>query len=120
MNYSILTACLNSERTIRRAIDSVLSQKIQPAEYVFVDGGSADGTLQMIWEKELFAKKNNFPEFKLQKKSNALVSEGIIGDEKIILVKPQTFMNESGKAVKSLTTHHKLPTTNCLLPCSIF
>ena len=60
MTYSVLTACLNSERTIRRSIDSVLSQKIQPAEYVFVDGGSADGTLQMIWEKELFAKKNNF------------------------------------------------------------
>lgn len=50
MTYSILTACLNSERTIRRSIDSVLSQGIQPAEYVFVDGGSADGTLQMIRE----------------------------------------------------------------------
>ena len=50
MIYSVLTACLNSERTIRRSIDSVLSQKIQPAEYVFVDGGSADGTLQMIRE----------------------------------------------------------------------
>ena len=45
-----------------------------------------------------FARKNNFPEFKLQKKANALVSE----NENILLAKPQTFMNESGKAVKEI------------------
>ena len=45
-----------------------------------------------------FAKKNNFPEFKLQKKSDALVSE----KENIILVKPQTFMNDSGKSAKEI------------------
>ena len=53
-----------------------------------------------------FAEKNNFPEFKLQKKSNTLVSEKLFdsphGDEKIVLVKPQTFMNESGKAIKEI------------------
>jgi len=47
---------------------------------------------------DAFAEKNNFPEFKLQKKSNALVSE----NNDIILAKPQTFMNDSGKAVKEL------------------
>jgi peptidyl-tRNA hydrolase, PTH1 family len=51
---------------------------------------------------DAFAKINNFPEFKLQKKSDALVSESIIGTETVILAKPQTFMNESGKAVKEL------------------
>lgn len=45
-----------------------------------------------------FAKENNFPEFKLSKKSNALVSES----NNIILAKPQTFMNESGKSVKKI------------------
>ncbi len=60
MNYSVLTACLNSERTIRKSIDSVLSQKIKPAEYIFVDGGSTDRTVQIIWEKEMFARDNNF------------------------------------------------------------
>jgi peptidyl-tRNA hydrolase, PTH1 family len=66
-----------------------------------------------------FAKKNNFPEFKLQKKSYALVSEkpfdSAQGDEQIILVKPQTFMNDSGKAVHALTTHYKLQTTNLIV-----
>ncbi len=45
-----------------------------------------------------FAKKNNFPEFVIQKKSNALISE----KDDIILVKPQTFMNESGKSVREI------------------
>lgn len=62
-----------------------------------------------------FAEKNNFPEFKLQKKSNALISEETVGDEKIILVKPQTFMNESGKAVKKITTNYSLQTTNLII-----
>ena len=50
-----------------------------------------------------FAKENNFPEFKLSKKFNALVSENVLNKEKIILAKPQTFMNESGKTVKKLS-----------------
>ncbi len=50
-----------------------------------------------------FARKNNFPEFKLQKKSNALVSENVIGDKDIVLAKPQTFMNDSGKSVRAVT-----------------
>lgn len=52
-----------------------------------------------------FAKKKDFPEFKLQKKSNAVVSEHILGDEAVVLAKPQTFMNESGKAVKQLLSN---------------
>ncbi len=59
-----------------------------------------------------FARKNDFPEFKLQKKSNSLVSEkpfdSARGGEKIILAKPQTFMNESGKAVRAITKPYTL------------
>ena len=49
-----------------------------------------------------FVKENNFPEFKLSKKFNALISENVINGKKIILAKPQTFMNNSGISVKKL------------------
>jgi PTH1 family peptidyl-tRNA hydrolase len=59
---------------------------------------------------EEFLKENNFPKFKLSKKFKAEISEGEIFGKKIILAKPQTFMNESGKAVKLLTKTY-LPAT---------
>lgn len=48
MKYGVITACLNSEATIARAINSVLEQGILPHEYIFVDGGSTDETLNII------------------------------------------------------------------------
>lgn len=41
-------------------------------------------------------------------KNNALIGEGWLGDEKIILVKPQTYMNLSGNAVGPLFRWYKL------------
>ena len=52
MTYGVLTISLNSAGTIARTIDSVLSQTLTPAEYVFVDGGSTDGTVEIIREKQ--------------------------------------------------------------------
>lgn len=49
------------------------------------------------------------PDFKLNKKFQAEISEINIYKEKIILAKPQTFMNESGKAVKLLKNFYKIP-----------
>jgi len=54
-----------------------------------------------------FYKRNNFPDFKLSKKFKSLISEGAFADKKIILAKPQTFMNQSGKAIKALTGFYK-------------
>jgi len=51
LNYAVITACLNSARTIERSIDSVLKQEILPTEYIFVDGGSKDATLHIISDK---------------------------------------------------------------------
>jgi PTH1 family peptidyl-tRNA hydrolase len=45
---------------------------------------------------------------KLIKKFNAEIAQGKISDEKILLVKPQTFMNESGKAVKAVASFYKI------------
>ena len=64
---------------------------------------------------DALARENNFPEFKLSKKHNSLISENIIDDKKITLVKPQTFMNNSGKAIKSIIDYLSLTTDNLLI-----
>lgn len=46
--FSIITICFNSEKTIERTIISVLSQSYQNFEYIIVDGASTDGTLGII------------------------------------------------------------------------
>ena len=48
---------------------------------------------------QYFAKKNDFSDFEMDKKSNSLISKGGVGKEKVILVLPETFMNRSGKSV---------------------
>jgi glycosyltransferase involved in cell wall biosynthesis len=48
MDYSVITICLNSERTIQRTIDSVFAQSRLPRQYLFVDGGSSDSTVRTI------------------------------------------------------------------------
>ncbi len=54
-----------------------------------------------------FREKNKFPKFKLKKIFNSLTSEGEIAKKKILLVKPQTYMNNSGKALKLLIRNKK-------------
>ncbi len=49
---SIITVCWNSVKTISRTLDSVLSQIKQGDEYIIVDGGSTDGTLEYIQSLE--------------------------------------------------------------------
>ena len=51
---------------------------------------------------DAFAKEHGYPAFKLSSKSKAFVSESILGSAKVLLAKPQTFMNKSGASVKSL------------------
>lgn len=56
-----------------------------------------------------FKIENEFSNWRGRKKDfKALISEGKINNKKIILAKPQTFMNDSGKAVKLLTNFYKI------------
>lgn len=48
MKVSIITVCLNSVGTIEDTIKSVLSQSYKNIEYIIIDGGSTDGTLDII------------------------------------------------------------------------
>ena len=48
MRISLITACFNSADVISHAMDSVLSQTWDDVEYIVVDGGSSDGTVDII------------------------------------------------------------------------
>lgn len=48
MKASIITVCFNSCQTIEDTIASVLSQSYENIEYIVIDGGSTDGTLDIL------------------------------------------------------------------------
>ena len=52
MKISIITATYNSAKTLRDTIESVLNQTYDNIEYIIVDGGSKDDTLEIIKEYE--------------------------------------------------------------------
>ena len=48
LKISIITVCYNAEKTIEKAIRSVISQTYKYIEYIIIDGASTDGTLNII------------------------------------------------------------------------
>jgi PTH1 family peptidyl-tRNA hydrolase len=53
-----------------------------------------------------------------QRRSQALLAGGVIVAEKVLLAKPQTYMNDSGAAVGALVRFYKLdPATDLLVIC---
>lgn len=45
---SVITVCLNSDKTLERTIQSVITQQYANIEFLVIDGGSTDGTLAII------------------------------------------------------------------------
>ena len=48
-------------------------------------------------------------------KHKALVGDGTINGERVLLVKPQTFMNLSGESIREVVEWYKLPTTRLIV-----
>ncbi len=62
---------------------------------------------------DYFAEKHNINVNKIKHK--ALVGEGIIAGEKVVLAKPQTYMNLSGESVLDLLQWYKIESTKLVL-----
>lgn len=48
-------------------------------------------------------------------KFHALVGEGKIGDKRVLFMKPQTYMNNSGVAISEAATFYKIPAENIIV-----
>lgn len=62
---------------------------------------------------DILANRNNIKINKIKFKS--VFGEGTIGNEKVLLVKPQTYMNNSGIAVREIYQFYKVPIENILV-----
>jgi len=52
IKITIITVCFNSEKYIEDCITSIVSQTYSNIEYIIVDGGSTDGTVDLIKKYE--------------------------------------------------------------------
>ena len=48
LDFSVITVCYNACRTVKETVDSVLAQKGVSFEYLIIDGGSNDSTVEII------------------------------------------------------------------------
>jgi glycosyltransferase involved in cell wall biosynthesis len=83
MKISIITVCYNSATTIRDTIDSVLAQDYSDIEYIVIDGGSTDTTLNILGEyRNLISHLISEPDqgiYDAMNKGIALASGDVVG-----------------------------------------
>ena len=76
-------------------------------EYAFTRHNAGFLTLDYLSDK--LGVKINRSKFK------ALVAEGVIGDKRVLLMQPQTFMNNSGEAVIEAVNFYKIKPENVIV-----
>jgi len=83
MKVSIITSVFNSSKTIEDCIKSLFNQSYKDIEHIIIDGGSSDGTLDIIYKyKDKIAKVVSEPDngiYDALNKGIRLASGDIIG-----------------------------------------
>ncbi|MEA2113361.1 MAG: aminoacyl-tRNA hydrolase [Patescibacteria group bacterium] len=64
---------------------------------------------------ERLARELGIVNWKMEMRFNAFIAKAFLNGEKIIFAKPQTFMNNSGIAVKSIADYYKIPSEEILV-----
>lgn len=64
---------------------------------------------------DVFANQHNFPEWIEKKDLKCLFSKQILGDTSVILVKPTTYMNNSGEAMQAVQHFFKIANSETLV-----
>ena len=74
-------------------------------------GNKYDGTRHNIGFAcvEAFAAAHEFPTWTEKKDLKCLIAAKTLGDSRVILAKPTTYMNHSGEAVRAVASFYKIP-----------
>ena len=67
-----------------------------------------------FWFADLLARAHGGV-FKIENRFHGKIAEITIGSHRIRLLKPQTFMNDSGRAMVSVASYYKIPLENVLI-----
>lgn len=74
---SLITPGWNGKQFVHRLLDSILEQTYRPIEYIYVDDGSTDGTVDVVLSyKEKFKKANI--DFKFIQRENGGICEALM------------------------------------------
>ena len=66
-----------------------------------------------FWAVDRLAEKNDIKIKKIKHK--ALIGDGIISGEKVLLVKPQTYMNLSGESLREIVDYYNVDLSRLLV-----
>lgn len=78
-------------------------------------GSKYENTRHNMGFKAIDAMASEFGIVVNRAKFKGLIGEGRIGSEKVILLKPQTYMNLSGQSVREIMNFYKIPEENLIV-----
>lgn len=75
---SIITVCFNSVKTIQDTLNSVLNQDYPNIDYIVVDGGSTDGTMEILISYQHSAIKSQIESFAVPNINGTNINSGYL------------------------------------------